>query len=289
MPPLNHTVTIRSILHPTDFSQTSELAFAHALRLALYHEAQLSILHVEKDRQDVHWDEYPSVRRTLERWGLIEPHTRRSEVRAQLGISIEKIVTEGRDVLNSIVHFTDKVPLDLIVLATHPQDGLPRWLHRSIAEPVARHSHLATLFVPDGSQGFVRLDTGEAALDHVLVPAHRTPHPQRAVDRAVSLLEAFGTSNSRLTVLHVGDAGELPAISYPPEMTWELTVRNESGPVVERILQTAAELRPQVMVMVTEGHHGLMDSLRGSTTEQVVRDAECPVLAIPAREQVEEP
>jgi nucleotide-binding universal stress UspA family protein len=33
--------------------------------------------------------------------------------------------------------------------------------------------------------------------------------------------------------------------------------------------------------MVTEGSHGFLDALRGSTTQQIIRQAPCPVLAIP--------
>ncbi|HEX2928596.1 MAG TPA: universal stress protein [Candidatus Binatia bacterium] len=35
--------------------------------------------------------------------------------------------------------------------------------------------------------------------------------------------------------------------------------------------------------MATEGRHGFVDAVRGSVTEQVVRGAPCPVLAVPAR------
>jgi nucleotide-binding universal stress UspA family protein len=34
--------------------------------------------------------------------------------------------------------------------------------------------------------------------------------------------------------------------------------------------------------MATHGHHGFLDALRGSTTERVLHDATCPLLAVPA-------
>jgi nucleotide-binding universal stress UspA family protein len=34
--------------------------------------------------------------------------------------------------------------------------------------------------------------------------------------------------------------------------------------------------------MATEGRHGFLDAVRGSTTERVLREAGCPVLAVPA-------
>ena len=44
---------VRSILHPTDFSQASHTAFAHALAIVLYRQARLRILHVARDEDDV--------------------------------------------------------------------------------------------------------------------------------------------------------------------------------------------------------------------------------------------
>ena len=37
---------IDSILHPSDFSAASEVAFAHALKAALIAKAQLTVMHV---------------------------------------------------------------------------------------------------------------------------------------------------------------------------------------------------------------------------------------------------
>lgn len=47
------------------------------------------------------------------------------------------------------------------------------------------------------------------------------------------------------------------------------------------ILDSAEEA--DLIVMATEGEHGIIDAMRGSVTERVVRDAPCPVLAVPAR------
>ena len=44
----------------------------------------------------------------------------------------------------------------------------------------------------------------------------------------------------------------------------------------------AQELGCDLIVMPTEGHQGILDMLRGSTTERVLRRAPCPVLAVPA-------
>ncbi len=81
-----------NIFHPSDFSAASEIAFAHALKLALAARATLRILHVSANVVDVEWADFPGIRRTLERWGVIPPGSSRSAV-AKLGLRPKKIRT----------------------------------------------------------------------------------------------------------------------------------------------------------------------------------------------------
>ena len=58
---------VQSIFHPSDFSKASELAFAHALAIALIRKTELVIMHVRRgERED--WSAFPAVRKTLARW-----------------------------------------------------------------------------------------------------------------------------------------------------------------------------------------------------------------------------
>ena len=59
-------VKVESIFHPSDFSGTSEVAFVHALKIAVVTQARLSILHVTAGSK-VGWQDFPGVRDTLER------------------------------------------------------------------------------------------------------------------------------------------------------------------------------------------------------------------------------
>ena len=164
------------ILHPTDFSNASELAFAHALRLATHNKALLSLLHVQRnEKQEVPWSEYPSVRETLQRWGHLPPGSRRSDVTKKLGLRVEKVVGHGKSVIASTVGFLRERPVDLIVIATEGRDGVPRWFKPSIAEPVSEQANVPTLFVPRGSRGCVSLEDGHVTLENVLIPVDRSP------------------------------------------------------------------------------------------------------------------
>ena len=68
------------IVHPTDFSRSSRLAFAHALKLALQSKADLELVHVKRhkigDEKDVQWSDFPGVRATLARWKVLPPNAK---------------------------------------------------------------------------------------------------------------------------------------------------------------------------------------------------------------------
>ncbi len=270
------------ILHPTDFSATSQLAFAHALRMASHNKAFLSLLHVcRDDTQRIPWQEYPSVRETLQNWGFLEPGARRPDVQKKTGIRVEKVVGHDKDVVSSIVGFMRERPIDMIVLATEGRNGVLRWIKPSIAEPVAKRANVPTLFVPHGTRGCVSLGDGHVTLDSVLIPVDREPRPDLAIGRGVRALEAFGSESSTLTLLHVGEERDSPQLRLPTERRWRCSRVTRGGRPVEEILRTADELTADLIIMVTEGSQGFLDALRGSTTQQIVRRAPCPVLAIP--------
>ena len=70
---------VKSIFHPSDFSEASELAFAHALAIALIGETELIIMHARRgERED--WSQFPAVRKTLARWQVLEPGSLPSEI-----------------------------------------------------------------------------------------------------------------------------------------------------------------------------------------------------------------
>ena len=58
-------------------------------------------------------------------------------------------------------------------------------------------------------------------------------------------------------------------------------MRREGDPV-EQILAATESVGAELIVMPTAGRAGVFEALRGSTTERVLRQARCPILAVPA-------
>jgi nucleotide-binding universal stress UspA family protein len=275
---------IRSVLHPTDFTESSRLAFAHALRMALSGRTKMYVVHADaKAADEPDWSMFPAVRQTLAQWGLLAEGSSPRAVFDNLGVRLAKFRVQDRDVVPAILRFLDEHPSDVIVLATHGREGLPRWLHGSVAEPVARAAHTSTLFIPDGARGFVAPDSGAVTLRRILVPVDGRPEPGHAAAAAAQIARLLADGPVALELLYVGEAADMPS---PPldQTAWstvERTVR--AGDVVAEILAVAEQGPADLIVMATEGHQGFLDALRGSTTERVLRQAPCPLLAVPAR------
>ncbi len=273
------TTKLERIHHPTDFSPESEVAYHHAVRLAFAAKADLDILHVDRRAHAMDWSEFPSVSETLARWQLLSADTGSGDL---AGIHVEKIAAYGTEPVKPILEHLDEKPADLMVLATHRRHGIERWLHREVAQKVARARSLRTLFFPHGSAGFVSPSKGLVALHNVLVPIDWIPSPQVAIDATVELADTLGCRQSEITLLHVAhDASEMPAVDLVERDGWQWRQRTVAGDVVTSILTEADRIKADLIVMATQGHDGFLDALRGSTTERVLADAQCPLLAVP--------
>lgn len=270
---------LERIHHPTDFSSESETAYHHAVRLAFAAKANLDILHVDRRAHALDWADFPCVNETLERWQMLPPGSYGSDL---AGIHVEKIAAYGKEPVGPILEHLDENPADLMVLATHRRHGIERWLHREVAQKVARARSLRTLFFPHGSAGFVSPSKGLVSLNNVLVPLDWIPSPQAAIDATVELLDLLGCEQTELTLLHVSaEASEMPAVDLAPREGWQWRERTVSGEVVESILAEAGKIEADLIAMATQGHDGFLDALRGSTTERVLAGADCPLLAVP--------
>ena len=163
---------IRTVLHPTDFSERSAAAFHMACSLAREHGARLIVLHVApmatvygamiagvptdpkiyqhalegRLRQiQIPGPEARDGPRSGARGGAGEERLRRG------GMSGPEILVEHRlragDAAQEILRTADEVGCELIVMGTHGRTGLRRVLVGSVAEAVLRGARCPVLTV----------------------------------------------------------------------------------------------------------------------------------------------
>ena len=274
--------SLARILHATDLAPEGDTAFVHSLRLALAARGELCVVHTDPDRRQAgsEWFAFPAVRATLARWSLLPADASAEDVGAELGVHVRKLDIPDHDPLHGVLDLIDRRPFDLVVLSSHARDGVDRWLHPSIAEPLARESRLPTLFLPRGATGFIDAATGEPRLRNILVPIDHTPRAARAIALVMDLADALGADDAVFHLLHVGS--RWPPTPLPGGRESQVKRLERKGGVVEEIVAAANQLEADLIVMATHGHDGLLDALRGSTTEQVLRRAKRALLAVPA-------
>ena len=270
---------VKSIFHPSDFSDASEVAFAHALKIALAAKAELSVLHATVD-SNAEWDDFPGVREILARWKLLPEGSPKSAV-GKLGIDVHKVLVASKHPVTACLDFLDRHPTDLIVLAVHQGEGGMRWLEKSVGKPMARRAGEMTLFIPHGVEGFVSRADGSVKLRNILIPVTKKPRPQPALEAAVRLIDSLALTEGTVTLLHAGPDSEMPALKLPEGTGWNWQRWARDGDPEETILQAAAELSADLILMTTDGPDRFLDGLRGTTSERVLGKADCAVACLP--------
>jgi nucleotide-binding universal stress UspA family protein len=136
--------TIRTILHPTDFSRHAEQALDVACAIARAHGARLLILHVAPSNEPVTHSgkarglEPPDVMKTELKSYQLEMEKKLKAVRVpDEKVPVERLLKDGA-VGKVIVQTAELTPCDLVVMGTRGQSAPSRALLGSVAEEVSR-------------------------------------------------------------------------------------------------------------------------------------------------------
>jgi nucleotide-binding universal stress UspA family protein len=268
------------IVHPTDLLPTSEGAFDHALKLGLAEHCKLALVHARAyDSEDIaRPDAFPRVRETLTRWALFPEGAPESAVSDKLGLYVSKAEITAFDPEEGLAKLLRDHHADMLVLGTRGLEGLERLAGGSFSEHLARDAKIPALFIPNDAHGFVDGRDGAVGLRNILIPISERPDASAAIAAALRLDELLGRK-ARFHLLHVGPAGSAFPRHIEGREAYEIV---RQGPLVDTIAEVAEEVRADLIVMATAGHKGILDALRGSTTEGVIRRGRRALLAVPA-------
>jgi nucleotide-binding universal stress UspA family protein len=272
--------TRATIVHPTDFSAGSALAFAHALAVTLASRSQLCLLQVRENEEAFFSPTHGlrQVRDLLVRWGRLRKDAPYDHWESELDLRVSNMSIAARSTRAGILEFLDDRPCELVVLATYEHKGLTRWRDVSVPQSVLRQAHIMSLFLREGGRGFVDLNGGALRLKKVLMPidgALPCLDALRRVERVIKLV----SSDAAIQLFHVGERA--PVVIGENGKPLGLPVVVRQGRVVDAIMKAASDLNVDAIAMPTAGRHGLIDAVRGSTTARVLDDGRWPLLAVP--------
>jgi nucleotide-binding universal stress UspA family protein len=269
-----------TILHPTDFAGGGELAFVHALRIALRTKYALSLLRVR--REDDATPTLSGLRHVIEvlaRWKMLNANAPISALASELDLQASSVGVPAVNVRTGILDYLDHHPCELTVIATHERKGLAHWLDVSVEQTALRSPSGMILFLRDGEHGFVDPKTGEIHLRKILVPIDGGVELFPSIYRLEALTRRI-SMDAEIHFFHVGVRA--PAIRDSKGDFLNAPVQVRQGPLVETILEAARRMGVDVIAMPTAGRHGLIGALRSGVTARILDDARWPLLAIPA-------
>ena len=299
------TQYITRILCPTDFSDASAQAFEHAAFVARWYHARLTAMHalmplvtpvavlagpadsivaeVERARQQIGLD---------------------SAAAARLGIDVDVVVETGEPT-RCILNLAAALPADLIVMGTHGAGGFQHLILGSVTEKVLRQASCPVLTVPPRAR-----TTANLPYQRLLCPVDFSDSSLAALGHARRFADE---SNAELTVLHVLEwpwneppaprldelphreasslaefrryeeaeaRGRLDSLVCSMDARRPTKIEIRHGKAYRELLRLAEERQTDLIVMGVHGHNAVDLALFGSTTNQVVRQATCPVLTI---------
>ena len=297
-------VEFKHILCPIDLSEISTRALAHAAALTRWYGARLTVLHVVPT-----FDPVQVRSQALTGAVRVEYPVSRADVLDevmrvaidQAGVAREAtFAAESGDPVTTIVDQALATSADLIVMGTHGRRGFQRFLLGSVAEQLLREAPCPVMTIPSHA----RAETATAVtFKTILCPMDFSPSAMQALRSALALArQARGT----VTLLHVVEwldehepraqtlftVGEGPLMIEAAQERLRSLVTSESvewcaidqqvvgGTPYRKIIEAAESGSADLIVMGAQGLGGVRLALLGSTTQQVVRGASCPVITV---------
>ena len=289
---------INRILCPVDLSEVSRHAIDHAVLLARWYDASITALHACNPVVMPSAD-FAVVQLPPNPEDIADAGARVSQVFASAGAPDAAVIVESGEPVDRILEHARTLPADLLVIGTHGAGGFEHLVLGSTTEKVLRKATCPVLTVPPRARA-----TSKLPFKRLLCPVDFSDSSRAALDFAFSLAQE---GDAELTILHVfewpmdGDPLTNRPISVPEyrlELEADLTTKLHAlvpddvrtwcrpvtriahGKAYREILGIATEDASDLIVMGVHGRNALDLMLFGSTTNQVVRRATCPVLTL---------
>jgi len=294
-------IEIKRILCPIDFSEYSARALEFAVRMAAWYGSTLHVLHVMPLLPPSTVSAQGEASRQLARKNLAHSVDRcwRADV------PIEQELCESSDAAGRILERAETLDADLIVTGSHGRTGFARVLLGSVVESLLHRSRRPVLVVPSHLAASKR--ARPVGFSRVLCAVDFSADSLSGLAYAFSIAEE---ADAQLTLINViekppelehsplepdfdieryhadAEARQLTKLRalVPDTATSYCTVRAAvlEGSASREVLRLAMVQGADLIVMGVHGRHALDLAIFGSNSKDVVIQAQCPVLVVPA-------
>ena len=285
MPGTTDPLAVKRVLCATDFSDGAAAALDVAVELARPFQGEIRIVHVRPAPVPsgspmaclAHGPGIDEKSRT----NLMQDLDQCGQVARASGLATQSAVLQG-DPPDEIVREARHTAADIIVMGRHSQGASNPWVLGSVAERVLKKAPCPVVVVRPfpRHRGERRrrvlcgLDLGETS-PSTLKCAVAVTHALRADLNVLHVVADGDTERARLAVAAaVASESTTTGLHIPTSVA--------AGVPYQEILAAAHEKETDLIVVGTHGGGVVDRQFLGSTTLHLLRQAECPVLVVPA-------
>lgn len=281
-----HTLKIKQILVPIDFSEASLQALDTAAAMAKRHTATLTLLHVIQDNfmAHGHFDILPVTSPQIEIIGDKTDMLLRQiaqSLAAEWGIEVRAETVPGF-VASEICLSARRNAADIIVMSTHGASGFREFFMGTNAYAVVRQAPCPVLTVPPNRKW--------TSFSRILFPVRNTPGALHKYDFLRNIIR-----HNQATLLVLGLPGkhrapvpdwletqvrQLEKELRDDDVLWQLRMVEYSAHAAAQVLKIAEQENMTLIAVTANLDYGISDFFSGPYTQQIVHHARVPVLCI---------
>ena len=285
------------ILVPLDGSELAEMAMTPAVEIAVFMKAEIHCLQVVTGLT-LNLDPTLNQRIIDAREQMANMYL--GSLRGRFTSPEFQIITSttSGSAAKSVIDYAEKEDIDLIVMSSHGQSALSRWVYGNVAIKILRRAPCDTLMIrPLGT-------TESTPRKRIMVPLDGSSLSERALKPAIALASVWKLDIMLLRVSPPLFSDQDPvsshdffdeieeklneeAIAYWRDIqavqardSLSISVETASGPEAATLVDMANQNEVDLIVMSSHGRGGVGLWLMGSVSEKVLRKASCATLIV---------
>lgn len=275
--------TIKSILIPTDFSETATLAVAQGANMAHLFNAKIYLLH--------------SVESTLYAAGPGEPvlalegenifkaageqlSKQAEEIKAKYTVDVTTLIVSGKPAA-AITKAVKENNIDIIIMGTHGASGFEELFMGSNAHKVVNLAPCPVISI--------RLTTKTIGFKNIVLPIGSTLNSRQKVDNAIQLASKYNATVHLLGILETNDSMDDKKFGIKLE-TVEKALKHANIKYTKKLIRAhnpaieamkfSDEIGGDLIMIMTDHESDLTGMFMGAVAKQIVNHSKIPVMSI---------
>ena len=278
--------TIKQILTPVDFSETSQEALEHAIFMAKIFKAKLFFVHViEPSSYQFEMSEMVTLNDKIKKLAYDKLDELATSIHVEHGIYKPEILIESGNISTQIVEAADKIKASIIVMGTHGISGFAEFFIGSNAYKVVTQAVCPVLTV--------QKHASKSGFRTIVLPIDGSHTSRQKVKYAVEFAKHYGSVVHVVELIPDQDPATLHKFEVIKKQVNEY-LDAEGIPKKNKLLvgenfaklsmKYANDNDADLIMIMTEQDESLTGFIMGPSAQQIVNHSQVPVLSITPEE-----